>query len=147
MHEQFIHSNYIEKWTCIEWRDKREAKAKNKEIGLSRVHLQSLTYQRTTRASSRPIQEVNMGDQLPNPNQHEQDPNKNNNNNNNDPSIVRRMREYTLPHVVEHPLCIVLPPWPHHFEIILVTVRILPNYYGMSNQIPYATSWNLSKLV
>lgn len=97
------------------------------------MHLQSLTYQRTTKVSSRPIQEVNIGDQLPNPNQDEQDPN----NNNNEHPMVRRIREYTLPYVVEHPLCIVLLPCPHHFEIILVTLSILSNYYGMSNQIPY----------
>ena len=52
-----------------------------------------------------------------------------------DPS-ARRMREYTLPHVVEHPSCIVLNP-DRRFEIKPTTLSIMPIFHGLPGQSPY----------
>lgn len=48
----------------------------------------------------------------------------------------RRMREYTLPHVVEHPSCIVLNP-NLRFEIKPTTLSIMPIFHGLPGQSPY----------
>ena len=49
---------------------------------------------------------------------------------------ARRMREYTLPHVMEHPSYIVLNP-DRRFEIKPTTLSIMPIFHGLPGQSPY----------
>ena len=57
--------------------------------------------------------------------------------NNNNPPPVRRMREYTLPHVVDHPSCILLPPCNTHYEIKSSTLSIMPTFHALKDESPY----------
>ena len=56
---------------------------------------------------------------------------------NNPPPPVKRMREYTLPHVVDHPSCIVLPPCNTHYEIKSSTLSIMPTFHALKDESPY----------
>lgn len=82
-----------------------------------------------------PIQVSNMDQE------HNNNDQEHNNNYQEEPHIVnpppiRRMREYTLPHVVEHPSCIVLNP-NLRFEIRPTTLSIMPILHGLPGQSPY----------
>ena len=74
-----------------------------------------------------PIPQATMGEPNPPP-----DPLNNNN-----PPPVRRMREYTLPHVVDHPSCIILPPCNTHYEIKSSTLSIMPTFHALKDESPY----------
>ena len=74
---------------------------------------------------SPPRQEATMGDQPPPLH------------GNNPPPPVRRMREYTLPHVVDHLSCIVLPPCNTHYEIKSSTLSIMPTFHALKDESQY----------